>query len=140
MASLTLLAVLATVAVVLLTYRGTVNWPMLGVGVVMNSWLMVLVGFVVAARYNGISEFLIPSMLWMIPTQLPLLDFFGIWQHPVIYLVPTQATMLLIAAAFRSIEPWQFAYAIGYLAIAGAVVAVMALRAFERFVIRKQRR
>lgn len=138
--SLTLLAVVATVVVVGLSYRGPVNWLMLLMGVVMNSWVMVLTGFVVAARYNGISEFLIPSMIWMVPTQLPLLDFFGIWQSPLIYVIPTQPTMLLIAGAFAPIAPWQLVYAVAYLVVAALVVTWLALRTFDRFVVQAQRR
>lgn len=154
LASLALLAVLATVIVVLaatlevdsmafgavsMGAARQVNWLWLLIGVVMNSWLMVLIGFLLAVRYNNISEFLIPSLVFMMPSQLPLLDYFGIWTHWLIYLVPTQPTMILIEAGLRPVPTWQVVYALIYLAGAGALVWWLALAAFDRFVIRNER-
>lgn len=134
--SLTLLAVLIVVAVVLVTYGPAINWLVLVAGVVLNSGIMILVGFILAVRYRAISEFFIPSVIYLIPTQLPLLDYLGIWEGWPIYLVPTQATMLLIQAVFIPIAPWQYVYAISYLIVVAVVVMWWALRAFDRFIAR----
>ncbi len=133
--SLTLLAVLSTAGVVLIAYGPGANWLPLLIGVALNSWMMTLYGFWLAARYASISEFVAPSLLYFVPTQLPLLAHFGIWMGWPLYLVPTQATMLLIEAGFRPIAPWQWGYAVVYLALAGAVTWRMARRAFDCFVL-----
>ncbi len=131
MLSLTLLAVLSTAGVVLIAYGPGANWLPLLIGVALNSWMMTLYGFWLAARYASISEFVAPSLLYFVPTQLPLLAHFGIWMGWPLYLVPTQATMLLIEAGFRPIAPWQWGYAVVYLALAGAVTWRMARRAIR---------
>lgn len=133
--SLTLLAVLATAGVAVTGYGLHAHWLPLLVGAGLNSWLMTLFGFWLAARYTSISEFVAPSILWFAPTQLPLLAHFGIWTGWPLYLIPTQGTMLLMEAGFGSIARWQWAYAIGYLALASVVTWRMARRAFDRFVV-----
>jgi fluoroquinolone transport system permease protein len=137
-ASLTLLAVVMSSILVLLLYGPGIDWGIFLIGVALNSWLLTLFGFILAARYNGIGDFLIPSMLYAAPSQLPLLYYFDIWDHWLIYLVPTQPTMLLIAGAFQSIAGWQLAYSLAYLLVAGIVLTVWSLRVYERFVVRAE--
>ena len=136
LASLTLIAVGASVFLTLVIHgmRG-VNWPMLVVGSALNAWLMTLIGFILAARYNSISEFLVPSIIFLIPSQIPLLDYFGIWNSRLVYLIPTQPAMLLIAGALNGLEAWQLAYALAYLTAMCVAVSWWALHVFERFVV-----
>ena len=135
-ATLALLAVLVSVAVVLIAHGPALNWLLFLPGVAFNSWLLVLVGFMLAARFDAVNEFLIPSILYMVPSQLPALWYFGIWDHWLLYVVPTMPSMLLLAGGFRPIAPWQIVYALIYLpAICGAVTW-WARRSFDRFVVR----
>lgn len=134
--SLTLLAIVMSAILVLLLHGPAVRWGLLLIGVALNSWLLTLFGFILAARYNGISDFLIPSIVFTAPSQLPLLYYFGIWDHWLIYLVPTQPVMLLIEGGFGPIADWQLLYSLVYLLVAGVVVTVWALRVYERFVVR----
>jgi fluoroquinolone transport system permease protein len=97
---------------------------------------MTLLGFWLASRYSGISDFLVPSLVYMAPSQLPALTYFGVWDHWLLYLVPTQPAMVLLAAAFQPLPAWQIVYALGYGLLCCAVVTWMAVRAYERFVVR----
>lgn len=135
-ATLALLAVVVSVGVVLLVHGPAVNWLLLIPGVALNSWLLVLVGFVLAVRYDAVNEFLIPSVFYMIPSQLPALHYFGIWDSPLLYLVPTMPSMLLLEGAFAPIAGWQIVYAFVYLLVACMAVTWWAQRAFARFVVR----
>ena len=56
------------------------------------------------------------------------------------YLVPTQPSMLLIEAAFRPVAAWEIVYALVYGVLVAVVVTWVALRSFDRFVVRKERR
>lgn len=138
--SLTVLAMVISALMVLAVYGPGVRWGILLSGVALNSWLLILIGFILAARYEGISEFLIPSMVFMAPSQLPLLYYFGIWDHWLLYLVPTQPAMLLIEAAFRTPGPGVLAYSFGYLSVAVVVVTIWAMRVYARFVVRQEGR
>jgi fluoroquinolone transport system permease protein len=136
LATLTLVGVVASLLLTLVVHgMHGVNWPMLFAGTALNGWLMTLFGFILAARYGSINEFLVPSIIFFMPSQLPLLDYFGIWQSWLIYLIPTQPAMLLIGGAFRGIETWQLLYALVYLTVACVLVSWWALRVFDRFVV-----
>jgi len=138
--SLSLLAVLVSVTVVLIAYGPGINWLLFIPGVALNSWLLVLIGFMLATRYDAVNEFLIPSVVYMIPSQLPALWYFGIWEHWLLYLVPTMPSMLLLAGSFQPIEGWQIAYSFVYLIAACVAVTWWARRSFERFVVRSEGR
>ncbi|MCB0073263.1 MAG: hypothetical protein KDE20_17460 [Caldilineaceae bacterium] len=135
-ATLALLAVLVSVAVVLLVHGFAVNWWLFVPAVALNSWLLVLIGFMLAARFDAINEFLIPSIFYMVPSQLPALQYFGIWESPLLYLVPTMPSMLLLEGAFGAIAGWQIVYAFVYLLAACVLVTWWAQRTFVRFVVR----
>lgn len=137
-ATLAFLAVVVSVAVVLIGHGPAVNWLLFVPAVALNSWLLILIGFILAARYDSVTDFLIPSILYMIPSQLPALWYFGIWESPLLYLVPTMPSMLLLAAAFEPIAGWQIVYSLVYLSAACVAVTWWAERAFLRFVVRSE--
>jgi fluoroquinolone transport system permease protein len=134
--TLSLLALLVSAAVVLMVYGPGINWLLFVPGVMLNSWLLVLFGFILASRYDAVNEFLIPSIIYVIPSQLPAFWYFGIWDHWLLYLIPTMPSMLLIAGAFTPIAPWQVVYSLLYLGAACIGVTLWAERAFARFVVR----
>jgi fluoroquinolone transport system permease protein len=68
------------------------------------------------------------------------LGYFGVWESWLLYLIPTQPAMLLIEAAFRPLAMWQLLYAFLYGALAGVVSSWVALRSFDEFVVRRERR
>lgn len=136
--SLTLLALLASVMVVLVAHGWRLNWGLLLLGVGFNAWLMTLFGFWLASRYDGVSDFLVPSFIYMAPSQLPALLYFGVWDHWLLYLIPTNPGMLLMAAAFQPVAAWQLVYAVVYGLIWCIIVTWMAVRAYERFVVRSK--
>ncbi len=137
--ALTLLSLIVSIGVaaivVVITGVLGVNWPLLLIGVIFNSWLLTLIGFIVAVRYDNISDFFLLSLLFMIPFQLPMLDYFNIWQSWIIYLIPTQPTMLLMEAAFWPVPTWELAYSFLYLAVAIPAVTWLALREYDKFVV-----
>ena len=134
--SMTLLALVASSAVVLLVHGWRLNWGLLLLGVAINAWVMILLGFWLASRYAGISDFLVPSLVYMAPSQLPALVYFGVSHAWFLYLIPTQPAMVLLEAAFRPVPAWQLLYAVSYGLLACAVVAWLAVSAYERFVVR----
>ena len=95
-----------------------------------------LVGFILAARFDSVTDFLLPSIVYMIPSQMPALWYFDIWDHWLLYLVPTMPTMLLLAGSFQPIAGRQIVYSFLYLLLACAGVTWLARRSFARFVVR----
>ena len=113
---LTGLSLLVGAVVTLIVYGVSINWGWYVLAVVGMSVPISLLGFVLAARYNGINEFLVPGVFFLLVMQLPLLGYLGIWDNPLLYLVPSQPGMILLEAAFTGAPLWEIGYALLYLA------------------------
>lgn len=123
-ATLSAFAMVESVIVLLIAHgpRGF-NPVALLVGIGAMSLLYTLIGVAQVARYDSVTDFLIPwAMVVMTVLQLPVFPLLGIWSSPIWYAIPTQAPLLIIEAAFRPIRAWEWVYAIGYgsLAIAAS--------------------
>jgi fluoroquinolone transport system permease protein len=112
---------------------------LLVLGVVLTSLVTLLVGFIIVAPFDSVSAYLIPSQLPMVFMALPLIHFFGVWESPIFYLVPTQGSLLLLGGAFDpgSLAAWQLLYAVFYGLVWVIGLGLLARRAFERHVVRK---
>jgi fluoroquinolone transport system permease protein len=100
--------------------------------------IYVLYGFFVVARYDTINEFLLPSVLWTFGFSFPLLYYFDILTGWWMFLHPIQAPLVILQAAFESIPVWQMVYGVGYSALWIGITLYAALRAFDRYVVRKE--
>ena len=113
-------------------------WFLLGLG--LTAGLFVLVGFVAVARFDSLNAYFLTAIVYTVPLSLPLLDHFAVVESPLFYLIPTQASLVLIGAAFEARPVWELAYAIGYLAVGIAIAYGGARRAFERHIVRETER
>ena len=73
MVSLTVLALLASVIIVIFSYGTIFNWLLLLSGIVLTSFFYVLIGFVAVARFNTVNDYIFSSVLYMILLNYPLL-------------------------------------------------------------------
>lgn len=134
LATLSLLSLLESTAIVAVTHGAGIDWPVLLVGVAFLTWTLGSFGFLLVARYDSINEFLFPSFLLTTALSLPLLDLLDSWSSPLWYLHPAHASLVLIRSGF---EPFVGAelYAAASLAVAWAALAFFAcVQGFHRFV------
>jgi fluoroquinolone transport system permease protein len=110
-------------------------WFLVGLG--LTAGLFVLVGFSAVARFDSLNAYFLTAIVYIVPLSLPLLDHFAVVESPLFYLFPTQASLVLIGAAFEPTPVWELAYAVGYLVVGIGVAAVLARRAFERHIVRE---
>jgi fluoroquinolone transport system permease protein len=137
-ATLTLLALAENFTIIMLTYGPGFDLLPVLAGTIFMSVIYVLAGFVVVARYDSISEYIMPSVVYTTVLQLPLLDYLGIFKSPVFYVFPAQAPLLLMGSAFVHIEIWQIVYGIVYSLICIYVAYLLAYRSFRKYVIEKE--
>lgn len=136
-ATLTLLVLAENFAIILLTYgQGFDILPVLA-GTLFMSAIYILAGFIAVAKYDSISEFIMPSVLYVMALQLPLVDYLGIFRSPVFYVFPMQAPMVLMGSAFGHVEAWQVAYGVIYSLACICVAYMLARRSFKKYVIQK---
>lgn len=110
-------------------------------GVVLASALYVLVGLISVARYNSVSEYLFPSLVYSGVMILPLAanvlgpeSGLGMLAY-LAYLHPMQGPLELLKAAFSPAAPWQVVYGLGWSGLWLGILGRAALRAFYRFVV-----
>jgi fluoroquinolone transport system permease protein len=138
LATLVLLAVLETLAIVTFGYGLTFNIVWLIAGVTIFSVIFCLFGFIVVARYDSINTFLFPSIVVTMALSLPAIAYFGVFNGPLIYLHPLMAPMELLTAAFRPISTLRILYGLFYGALWIAITFIWSKRVFYRFIILKQ--
>ncbi len=132
--TLTLLAVVISLLVVVASYGPGFNLTLLLLGVVLASLIALLVGLIAVAPFDSISRFMIPSQLYLLVMYLPLMHYFGWWRHPVFYLIPTHGSLLLLRGAFAPMQRWQMVYAVLYQLLWLGLLIPAARRRFHRHI------
>ncbi len=142
--SLTILAVLASVLFVVLLYfllevtfnNFALSFFFLLVGITLTSVFMTLVGFIIVSRYTDLNDYLMGMagviLLLMIP---PMLQLSGFFDSMLFYIVPTQASFVLLLGVFQEVETWEIIYAVAYLAFWIALCYFLAKKAFYKNII-----
>ena len=136
--TLTLLSILESLAIIIFLYGLGFNLLFMIIGLALLGIFFALAGFIAVARYDSINTFLLPSVLMVTALSLPLLDYFGIWRSPLMYLHPIQAPLLLMKAAFQPVALWQLGYGVLYSGLWIGLAYRWSQRAFYRFVILKE--
>ncbi|RMH77568.1 MAG: ABC transporter permease [Cyanobacteria bacterium J007] len=138
--TLTVLATVESLAIVIFTYGLDFQPIPLLLGIISMGLFYSLICFVVVFRYQSITDFLLPSLVYLTLLQMPFLDYFAIVKSPLFYLIPTQAPLLLIQAGFQQIATWQIFYGIGYSLAEIALTYAWGYRCFNYFIVNGERR
>jgi fluoroquinolone transport system permease protein len=107
-------------------------------GLVLGTVLMLLVGFITALPFSSVSDwFMSATVPLAVLTGLPVLYFSGVWESPMLYLIPTLGPLLLLGEAFSQVTlaPWQVAYALLYPLASMTVLFWTARALFGHYVI-----
>ena len=113
--TLTGFALVESAIVYAIAARGVeTNFGWLLLGALVLGVFYTLLGLGLAAAYDAVTQFLLPTgaLVGMI-LQLSFLSLVGVGPWWLWYLIPTQAPLLLLQAAFEPLEAWQWAYAAG---------------------------
>ena len=97
-------------------------------GVSLTASLFTMLGLGLVAGIQNFNEYVIKMGMYMLPVALPFLNFFEIMNSYWFYLIPTQASLLLLEASRTPITEWQFIYAILYLLIWNVLAYYWALK------------
>ncbi|MDY6996353.1 MAG: fluoroquinolone transporter permease [Actinomycetota bacterium] len=134
---LTALSALVAVVVVIATHGTAFHPAPLLAGVVLGTVVMLLAGFASALPFDSVSNWFLSAVGPLALLGLPVVYLMGVWQHPVLYLIPTQGPLLLFAAVFDqlTLAPWQVVYALLYPAVSAAGLYLVARTMFGHYVI-----
>jgi fluoroquinolone transport system permease protein len=136
-ALLVLLSVSVALFVVIVAHGFAFDLLPLLTGVALGTVLMLLVDFITSLPFSSISDWFLPAVLPLAVMNLPILGYSGLWEHPLLYLIPTYGPLLLVAAAFDqlTITPAQLGYALAYPVACAAGLGLAANAAFAHFVV-----
>ena len=112
----------------------------LALGLVLTSVMLILLGFILVSRVNSINGYLLGMGLgFIVLTFAPLLQLFGIYENPVFYVWPTQASFILFDGVFNaaSLETWEIAYGIGYQVFWIVLFYFLSRKAFHKYIVLK---
>ncbi len=139
--SLTTMSVVLTWLVVLLMtltgYHGGVNWGVLTIGTILTASVTLLLSFIIAAPYDNISRFLIPSQLFLLPLFLPLLTYFGLLEFWLIKLIPSYSMLQLLKGGLSTLPIAEVGLHVGYLCAWGVGLTFIARKAFDKYVVQR---
>lgn len=104
-------------------------------GIVVLGAFYTLMSFIMVARYNQITELLVPTLVVSVFLSLPLLHHNGVFDSLLFYLWPTQPPLLLMKAAFIPLQPWEYVYALFGSVLLLVVMFRWAQGAFRKFIV-----
>ncbi len=133
--SLALLALLSAFAIVFFTFGLAINPLPLFFGILLSSVFFTLIGLTLAARARTLNRYIFTSPLYIIVFMLPLLELFGLAHWPLLYLLPTQGSLLLIRGTLIAPTPVEWLYSITALTLWIMLAYGWAYRWFYRYVI-----
>lgn len=135
--SLTILAVIASLLIIIVTLGLSFNpFPLL-LGIILGSIFFILLGIVLASRVKTVNGYLLSSPLLLTGYFLPLLKLLNIYDHPLFYLSPGKGVLILLDAAFVSYPIWQLVYAVLQLTIWIVIAYLWAHNWFYKYIILK---
>ncbi|MCI4671392.1 MAG: ABC transporter permease [Bacteroidia bacterium] len=133
------LTISSTVVAILLALAGhglDLNYLTFVSNLILTSLLYVLLGFILVSRSESLNEYVIKLAVILLPISLPLLNLFGLTDSLILYLIPSQASLLLFQGAFgEEIQIWEYFYSYGYLLISIAVMYFFARRAYHNHIV-----
>jgi fluoroquinolone transport system permease protein len=110
------------------------------IGIVLTSVMLILLGFILVSRAQNVNGYMLGIIIGFLGLSFPpLLDLFGLFENPIFYLWPTQASFILFDGVFRasSLELWEIAYGIIYQLIWIVILYFLAKKAFYEYIILK---
>lgn len=134
-ATLTAIAICSSLLILICGHGFTAGlWQFLA-GVILSSIFFTLIGFTLSSRVEDVNHYLIQSFLYTIPFILPILGFLDIVRTPLYYILPTQATLILLHAPFQPPSIGMTVYAVATLAIWTGLAYLWARNWFHKYVI-----
>ncbi|WP_017596344.1 fluoroquinolone export ABC transporter permease subunit [Nocardiopsis potens] len=136
-ATLTLLSTVLALVITVIAHGVSFSPLPLLAGLATTTVFMLVLSFTTALPFSSVTDWVVPSTFWLALVNAPLLHYSGLWEHPVLYLIPTQGSLILLGAAFGQTDPapWEYAYAVGYQLLCALLLALLARRLFTRFIV-----
>ena len=135
--SLTLISLIICFAMVFAGHGFHFNYFYFFIAIFLSSVLFIFFGFIGVAKVKTFNQYIIVIPLFIAPLSLPYLNFFGIADSWLFYILPTQASFILFRGAFEKLDPGEIIYAIGYLIFSIGILYNISKMLFLKHLVRK---
>lgn len=100
--------------------------------VILSSLIFTFLGIAGVIRVNTFNQYMIIIPLFMAPTSIPLINFFGLTDWKILSIIPTQSTLNLLANSLRMELHWSDTFDIAYLGLWTVLSYFFAKKEFEK--------
>jgi fluoroquinolone transport system permease protein len=135
--SLTLIALVCSIGMAYIGHGFGIRLIFFIPAVVLTSFIFTFIGFIGVSRVKNFNQYIILIPLFLLPTILPLADFYGIVRSPVFYLIPTHGSLLLFKAAFKEVGSLNILYSVVILCITVWITYRIAERHYLKYIVGK---
>lgn len=136
--SLTVIALIAGVVMAIGGHGIHLHFHWLIIGIIEASFIALLIGFIGVSRVRTLNQYMMIIPFFLTPLVIPVLNFFDLTNNYFLYLIPTQAPLLLFEAAFgEKISTWQIIYSIIYPAVSIRALHKWSVYCFKKYIIEK---
>jgi len=136
--ALTAMMLIENLFIIICSYGIDFCWITLLTGALLISVQYALLGLILIARFDSITDFIMPALISTTIIQLPFFNFIEKIPEWIFIPWPTYGPLLLFQGAFQSITTYQYIYAVLYPLISIIALFHIARQSFERFIIRKE--
>lgn len=137
--SLSIISVLASIAMTLICFDGRANIVVLLIGIVLTSIFFTLMGFIISTRAKTVNEYMVKMVPWMLLLIIPCLSMIPNslpkFVNLVLSIIPSTAGLNLVMGAFTPIPLWKAVLYILSLVVANTLLLKYTQRLFKNKVI-----
>ena len=99
---------------------------------ILSSLIFTFIGIAGVIRVSTFNQYMVLIPVFMAPTAIPLLNYLGITDWDILYIIPTQATLNLFEDSFRNELHWSQLIDISYLGFWTWLSYYFAKKQFEK--------
>ncbi len=132
-----LLALACSLLIIFAAKPEILHLPVFIFAVLASAILFVFVAISGVSYVQNFNQFFLMMPVVLAPVCLPFLDFFNLWHSPLLYLIPTQACLLLFEASVSNAEEWEIIYGVSYLLVWIVLGFLHALYSYKTRILHK---
>jgi fluoroquinolone transport system permease protein len=133
--SLTIVSVLAAIAITWFSYYPTVNWWLLLVTTILTSGIFTLLGIIINAGCNTVNQYMLKTIPYMMLFILPCFALLGFPYSDFFVIFPSVAALKLMLGVYHGISGFEIATLAIYLLGINYLLIKLAVSTFEKKIV-----
>ncbi len=133
--SLTIVSVLAALAITWFSNYPTVNWWLLLVATILTSGIFTLLGIMINAGCNTVNQYMLRTIPYMLLFILPCFALLGFPYSEFFVIIPSVAALKLMLGAYHGISGFETAALVIYLFAINYILLKLAVTTFEKRIV-----